>query len=91
MLWAPAARPAVEQAAVPVLPLPMRATAPQPVIDVPPSVKFTVPAGALPVTVAVNATLAPTLDGLSELTSVVVVGPGPLPVPVHASISVIRE
>ena len=72
MLWAPAARPAVEQAAVPVLPLPMRATAPQPVIDVPPSLKLTLPVGALPATVAVNVTLAPRLDGLAELTSVVV-------------------
>ena len=40
-------------------------------IDVPPSLKFTLPVGALPVTVAVNVTLAPAVDGLSELASVV--------------------
>jgi hypothetical protein len=50
------------------------AIAPQPVIVVPPSVKATVPVGAVPATVAVNVTLAPTTDGLAELVSVVVVG-----------------
>lgn len=45
----------------------------------PPSVKLTVPVGALPVTLAVKVTLAPSADGLAELTSVVVVGvPAPI-------------
>ena len=46
----------------------------------PPSVvKLTVPVGAVPLTVAVKVTPTPTLAGLSELTSVVVVGdPEPL-------------
>ena len=34
--------------------------------------KFTLPVGAVPVTVAVNVTLAPEVDGLSELISAVV-------------------
>ena len=46
----------------------------QPVIVVPPSVKATGPVGAVPATVAVNVTLAPTSDGLPELDSVVLVG-----------------
>src|SRR5438046_170749 len=43
----------------------------QPETVVPPSVKATVPVGAAPATVAVNVTLAPTIDGLPELDSVV--------------------
>ena len=62
-----------EHAAVRVLPLPAaKATLEQPVIDTPPSVKLTVPVGAVAVTVAVNVTLAPEVDGLSELANVVV-------------------
>ena len=53
------------------------AIAPQPVIVTPPSVKPTVPVGAVPATVAVKVTLAPTSDGLGELESVVVVGASP--------------
>ena len=45
------------------------ATAPQPVIVLPPSVKATLPVGAVPVTVAVKVTLVPTTDGLVELAS----------------------
>ena len=73
MLRVPAAREDVEQAAVRVLPLPVRATALQPVMDVPPLVKLTLPVGASPVTDAVNVTLAPATDGFAELASVVVV------------------
>jgi hypothetical protein len=39
----------------------------------PPSVKFTLPVGAAPVTDAVKVTLAPTVEGFAELDSVVVV------------------
>ena len=53
------------------------ATALQLEIALPPSVKATVPVGALPATVAVKVTLAPTSDGLAELDSVVVVGGRP--------------
>ena len=56
MLWVPAVRAEVEHAAVRVLPLPVSATAEQPAIDVPPSLKLTLPVGAAPVTVAVNVT-----------------------------------
>ena len=72
MLCVPAARVVVEHVAVRVLPLPARkATAEQPVIEVPPSVKLTVPVGDKPVTVAVKVTLDPTVDGLPELDTVV--------------------
>ena len=56
------------------MPLPASATALHAAIDTPPSVNMTVPVGAVPVTVAVNVTLAPTVDGFSELAIVVVVG-----------------
>ncbi len=73
MLCVPAARLAVLQVAVFELDVPLaNAAAAQPLIAVPPSVKPTVPLGALPVTVAVKVTLAPTLDGLAELDSAVV-------------------
>src|SRR2546421_691506 len=73
MLWVPALKPLLLHAAVRVLPAPVRASAPQPTMVVPPSVKFRVPVGALPVTDAVNVTLAPTVEGFNELDSVVVV------------------
>ncbi len=77
MLCVATLRLAVEHAAVRVLPLPVNATAEHPVIDVPPSVKLTLPVGATPVTDAVNVTLAPDNDGFAELASVVVVAAGP--------------
>jgi hypothetical protein len=43
---------------------------------VPPSVKLIVPVGALPVTDALNVTLAPAIVGFAELESVVVVAAG---------------
>ena len=55
------------QVAVLLLPLPERAMLEQ--IETPASVKFTEPVGAFPVTVAVNVTELPTIDGLDELTS----------------------
>jgi hypothetical protein len=60
------------QVAVRVLPAPVSATAPQPEMVAPLSVKFTAPAGALPVTDAVNVTLVPTSVGFAELETVVV-------------------
>src|SRR5262245_65817797 len=77
MLCVPADRAAVEHAAVRVLPLPESATAEQPESDVTPSAKFTLPVGLVPVTVAVKVTLAPAVDGLAELTRVVVVAAPP--------------
>ncbi len=68
----PAARLLVVQAAVRVLPLPVRARLVQPVRAEPPSARLTLPVGLLPVTVAVRVTGVPTVDGLSELDSVVV-------------------
>jgi hypothetical protein len=73
---APTPSPEVAQAAVRLLPLPVTATALHPLILAPLAVKAIVPVGALPVTVAVNVTLAPAVAGLSELASVVVVGAG---------------
>ena len=64
-------------AAVRVLPEPVSVTAEQPLMEDPPSLKFTVPVGAAPVTVAVRVRLAPTVEGLSELASVVIVGVAP--------------
>ena len=71
MLCVLAVRADVEHAAVRVLPLPIRATVAQPLIEAPPSLKLTLPVGAKPVTDAVNVTLAPTVDGLPELERVV--------------------
>ena len=73
MLCVPPARVVVAQAAVRELPEPVSAIALQPEIELPPSVKLTVPVGLLPVTVAVKVTFAPTVDGFAELLSVVVV------------------
>src|SRR6266567_4742636 len=79
MLWVPAVSALVEHAAVRVLPLPASATALQPASELAPSVKFTLPVGLLPVTVAVKLTLAPAVDGFAELETVVVVAvPPPL-------------
>ena len=73
MLCVPAARLAVLQVAVFELALPLgRATAPQPLSGLLSAVKPTLPVGALPATVAVNVTLAPTSDGSAELVSMVV-------------------
>ncbi len=49
----------------------------QPLIELAPSLKLTLPVGLLPPTVAVKVTLVPAVDGFFELASVVVDGPGP--------------
>src|SRR6516165_5091081 len=72
MLCVPVARALVAHCAVRVLPLPPSATAEQLAIEAAPSLKFTAPVGAVPVTVAVKVTLAPAVAGLSEEPSVVV-------------------
>ena|SRR5207248_11631005 len=73
MLCVPAVNAPVAHAAVRALPLPERATALQPPIELPPSLKLMVPVGLLPVTVAVKVTVAPLFEGLSELTNTVLV------------------
>ena len=73
MLWVPTVKLLVLQVAIPG---PLMATALQPVRVVLPSVKATLPVGAMPVTAAVKVTLVPTVAGLSELDSVVVVADG---------------
>src|SRR5207248_679941 len=78
MLCVPAAKLLVLQVAVRILPEPVSATAAQPLIDVAPSWKLTDPVGLVPVTVAVKVTLAPAVEGLAELASVVVLA-APLP------------
>jgi hypothetical protein len=77
MLCVAAVSALVLHAAVLLLPLPATATALQPVIELAPSLKFTLPVGLLPATVAVKVTLVPAVEGFFELTSDVVVGPGP--------------
>src|ERR1019366_4614065 len=73
MLCVPALRPLILHVAILELAVPAgSATAPQPAIVLPPSAKFTLPVGPLPVTDAVNVTPVPTVDGFSELMSVVV-------------------
>ena len=67
----PAASALVLQVAVRVFPEPLRATLEQPEMELPPSVKLTVPVGPKPVTEAVNMTFAPNAAGLDELASVV--------------------
>ena len=52
-----------------MFPEPARATATHPGIELPPSVKLTLPVGLDPLTEAVNVVFAPTVDGLSELAS----------------------
>src|SRR6266567_3869947 len=91
MLWLPAARLAVAQVAVRMLPEPPIATALQPEIETPPSVKFTLPVGALPLTVAVKVTLPPAVDGLEELASVVVLGAPPEVVTLTVSALAVAE
>src|SRR5215831_5874558 len=73
--------------AVRVLPEPARATAAQPAIGLTPSVKATVPVGVAPVTAAVKVALVPTIEGFTELDSVVDEGIGPDVPTVQASIS----
>src|SRR2546423_14929599 len=74
MLWVPTARLLVLQVAVLLLPEPVSATAPHPASGAPPSaIKLTLPVGFVPATVAVNVTVAPTVAGLAELATIVVV------------------
>src|SRR5271167_513435 len=90
MLWVPAPRVAVLQVALLLLALPAgSATAAQPLSVVPSAVKATLPVGALPATVAVKVTLAPTVDGLAELVSIAVVATRLLAVSVTASMKVV--
>ena len=72
MLCVPTDSVLVVHAAVLLLPLPASATALQPAIEAPPSLKLTLPVGAMPTTVAVKVTLAPNVDGFIELATVVV-------------------
>ncbi len=73
MLCVPALRLLVAHVAVGTLVVPpVKVAAPQRVVLS--AVKATVPIGALPLTVAVNVTLVPTVDAFGELNSVVVVG-----------------
>src|SRR5260370_1387593 len=73
MLCVPALKPLVLHAAVRALPAPVSAAAPQPLMGVPPSVKFMVPVGPLQVTDAANVTPVPTVDGFAELDTEVAV------------------
>ena len=57
----------VAQVALRILPEPASATAEQAAIEAAPFLKFTVPVGAVPLTVAVKVTLVPKVDGVNEL------------------------
>jgi hypothetical protein len=73
MLCVPAAKLLVLHVAFFVFTAPAgKATAPQPLIVVPPSVKLTLPVGAIPLTVVVNVTLVPADEGFELLDSIVV-------------------
>ena len=74
-LWLPTVSPAVVHLAVRLLPEPESATAEQPLIDMPPSRNTTVPVGLLPLTVAVKVTLVLTVEGVSEVATLVLVLP----------------
>src|SRR6476659_4911516 len=75
MLCVAAVSALVLHVAVLLLPLPASATAEQPLIELAPSLKLTLPVGLLPAaTVAVKVTLEPATDGLAELVNVVAVG-----------------
>ena len=67
MLWVATLKLLVAQVAVRMFPEPPSATVAQPVIELAPSLKLTVPVGALPLAVAVNVTLVPAVDGVNEL------------------------
>ncbi len=67
MLCVAALKALVLQVAVLLLPLPVSAIALQPLMELAPSLKLTLPVGLLPATVAVNVTLVPTVDGFFEL------------------------
>ena len=54
------------------MPEPASPTAVQPLIELAPSLKFTLPVGALPLTVAVKVTLLPAVEGVSEVARPVV-------------------
>ena len=54
------------------MPLPLNACAVHPEMFEPSLLNATVPVGLLPLTVAVNVTVAPAVDGFNELASVVV-------------------
>ena len=68
----PVASAAVLHVAVRLLPLPLIVCAPQPLMPAPSLVNATLPVGPVPTIVAVNVTLAPEVDGFSELASAVV-------------------
>src|SRR2546423_12979049 len=91
MLWMPTARLLVLQVAVLLSPGPVSATALHPASGATPSAaKLTLPVGFVPATVAINVTLLPTVAGLPELVSIVVVG-NPLAAVPQASTSVRRD
>src|SRR5579864_4260449 len=77
MLCVPTVSALVTHSALRMLPAPESAIALQPPIEAAPSRKLTLPVGALPLTVAVNVTLEPEVDGVPEVVRVVVVTPAP--------------
>jgi hypothetical protein len=76
MPWVPTVSALVAHCAVRLLPDPASAIAEQPLIEIAPSLKFTVPVGDVPVTVAVKVTLVPMVDGVREVVTEVVLAIG---------------
>ena len=68
----PAPSELVVHFAVLAFPVPVRLIEPQAPIELAPSLKLTVPVGDQPFTVAVNVTLPPAVDGVSEVARLVV-------------------
>jgi len=67
----PAASTLVAHFAVRVLPDPVSAIAEQALIEITPSLKFTVPVGDTPLTVAVKVTIVPAVEGDNDVTTLV--------------------
>jgi hypothetical protein len=73
-LCVPTARVLVVHLAVRLLPVPARAIAEQPLIEVAASLKLTDPVGDVPETVAVKVTAVPAIEGVSEVVTAIVFG-----------------
>ena len=91
MVCVPAGRALLAQLALFVFPLPVSATALQPLSKLPLALKRTLPVGSLPVTLALNVIAEPSLAGFAELANAVLVAGKETPASPHASISAMRE
>ena len=79
MTWPPTPSKELLHVTVTILPPGVSGTAAHPASAIPPSLNLTVPVGAVPLTVAVNTTWFPDIDGLGELVRPVVLPFRPTP------------